>query len=158
MVNHRLPQLERSHEEPFAVQFSVFLDNRVGQFMDVLNACTDKELTVYGVSVIDSTDWAVLRIMVSEPGKAEAMFAEKGLKYVESRVLLVVCEGEQSLCEVCELMLQAEINVHFAYPLIIRHDDSPIMVFHVDDRMLASQVLRRHGYVVLGDEDLNDPR
>ena len=151
------PQIARGHQEPVAVQFSVFLSNRVGQFKDVLDAIAAEDIQVLGVSVVDSTDWAVLRILVSDPNKAREVFRRHGLACTETHVLLPVLPEDGSLAEICGLLLQAEINVHFAYPLAIRYDDNPIMVFHVDESILATDLLTRHGIVLLGSEDLADP-
>ena len=155
MVSRR-PQIAKGHEEPFAVHFSVFLANRVGQFKDLLDILAAEDLEVLGVSVIDSTDWAVLRIVVSDPNKAGAVLQAHGLPYTESRVLLPVLRDDKPLSQICGLLLQAEINVHFAYPLTLRHDDCAVMVFHVDDAPVAAEILSRHGVVLLGDEDLRD--
>ena len=149
------PQIARGHEEPVAVQFSLFLPNRVGQFKELLDVCAAEDLDVLGVSVVDSADWAVIRIVVSDPNRARAVFRAHGLACTETRVLLPVLAGENALADICGLLLQAEINVHFAYPLTIRHDGRPIMVFHVDDTVLATNLLMRHDVILLGSEDLN---
>ena len=51
-------------------------------------------------------------------------------------------------------LVRAEINVHFAYPLMVRRQDNPIMVFHVDDTTTATQTLTHHGLTLLNDYDL----
>jgi hypothetical protein len=151
-------QTARGHQEPFAKQFSVFLENRVGQFKDLLDMLSAEGLTVLGVSVVDSTDWAVLRIVVSEPDRGRAVFQRRRLAHTESRVLLAVLDSDQALTDICALLLQAEINVHFAYPLICRHEGHPVLVLHVDDTVLAADILTRHDVKLLGDEDLGDRR
>lgn len=146
----------RSHEEPFAVQFSIFLANRVGQLHELLTRFAEKDVDVLGVSVVDSTDWAVIRIVFSDPNKAREILRSSSLPFTESNVLLVALAANDSLSAACGHLLGAEINVHFAYPLMIRTDNSPVMVFHVDDLVTARQVLARHGFKLLGHEDLTD--
>jgi len=151
----RLPsQTARGHEEPFAIQFSVFLANRVGQLHELLEKFAENRLEVLGVSVVDSTDWAVIRIVFADANKARETLKSAELPFTESSVLLIVLPAQDSLSEACSHLLRAEINVHFAYPLTIRTDDSPIMVFHVDDIVTAAHVLSRHGFKLLGYEDL----
>ena len=125
-------QTSQGYEEPFSAQFSVFLANRVGQLKELLNLMAEKAVEVLGVSVVDSSDWAVIRLVFSEPDKA-------------------------ALSEICGHLLHAEINVHFAYPLIGRRDAEPVMVLHVDDPVLATHLLTSHGIRLLGSEDLADP-
>ncbi len=149
-------EVAEGHQFPFAVQFSVFLANRVGQFKELLDIFADEDLTVLGVSVIDSTDWAVVRLVFSDPEKARAVFHRHRIAYTDSRVLLAVLQTDQTLSLICEILLQAEINVHFAFPLTVRHADCPVMVFHVDDTIVGTQVLSRHQLLLLGEEDLLD--
>ena len=144
----------RGHEEPFAVQFSLFLANRVGQLKDLLDVLAQRNLLVIGISIVDATDWAVIRMILSDPGKARELFKTHALPFTESPVLLVCLEEDTSLAKACALLMQVEVNVHFAYPLTIRREDHPVMVLHVDVNDTATQMLIRHGFVLLGEEDL----
>lgn len=150
-------QTARAHEEPYAVQFSVFMPNRVGQFRELLDVFASKDIRVVGVSVVDSTDWAVVRLIVTDPNHAREVLRENHHSYTESDVVIVEMASGDTLREVCEHLLRAEINVHFAYPLTLRAHDNPLMAFHVDDLILATQLLIRRGMTLLGHEDLADP-
>ena len=152
-----ISETARGHEEPFAMQFSIFLANRIGQLKELLDMFVEKNVPVHGVSIIDSADWAVIRTVFSEPGKAREILKAHGLSFVESEVLLVELKDENTLSEICGHLLRAEISVHFAYPLTIRRNDNPVMVFHLDDYETARQTLRRHGLTIVGFEDLSDP-
>ena len=147
----------RGHEAPFDVQFSLFLANRVGQLKEVLDLFTQEGLHILGLSVVDSTDWAVIRLVFRNPDKARTVLQRFDLPFTESDVLLVEMLDENSLPELCGHLVRAEINVHFAYPLTIRSHESPVMVFHVEDHVLACQLLARHGFTLLGKEDLREP-
>jgi len=150
-------QTERGYEEPVAVQFSVFLANRVGQLQELLDRLGQEQVEPLGLSIVDSTDWAVIRIVFSEPDKARAIFQKHRLAFTESRVLLVELEGKDAMSEICGHLVRAEINIHFAYPLTIRSHARPVMVFHVDDSVHARRVLVSHGLTLLGHEDLAEP-
>lgn len=147
----------RGHEEPFAVQFSVFLANRVGQLRDLMQAFLEKDVDVYGLSIVDSTDWAVVRIVASDANVTRGLLQKHALPFTESEVILVELIERDSLTKICSYLLSAELNVHFAYPLTLRSHEHPVMVFHIDDEVTATQVLTRHGFVLLGSEDLADP-
>ena len=60
-------QTARGHEEPFALQFSVFMPNRVGQFCELLDTFDKNNIELVGISVVDSTDWAVIRMVCTDP-------------------------------------------------------------------------------------------
>ena len=156
MLSNSYQTAER-HQEPFAVQFSIFLSNRVGQFKVLLDLLSEAKVQLLGVSIVDAIDWGVVRAVFSDPNRARATLKDRSLPFTESEVLLVELAADETLSEVCGHFLQAEINVHFAYPLTIHPDGQPVMVFHVEDHTLASQMLTKHGFRLLGNEDLADP-
>jgi len=157
MMSDHTARTAKGHEEPLAVQFSVFLANRVGSLKDLLDLFAGQDINVLGLSVVDSADWAVIRIVVSDPNKARDALSRAAVPFTESEVLLAELDGPTALSEIFRLLLQMEINTHFAYPLTIRRDQNPIMVLHVDDHVLARGMLLRHGITLLGDEDLAGP-
>lgn len=152
-----LYKTDKRHQEPFAVQFSVFLPNRVGQFQELLGHFAEHEISLVGVSVVDSTDWAVVRMIFDQPGHARHLLAEGNQSFTESEVLLIELHCDNALQEVLQHLLRAEINVHFAFPLTIRSHGNAVLALHVDDTTLATQVLTRHEFNLLGNEDLADP-
>jgi hypothetical protein len=152
MVTSR-PQIERAHEEPFVRQFSIFLPNRVGQLNELLEMLTAREVDVIGISVVDSTDWAVVRMVFSDPGKAREVLTGHKVAFTECDVLAVVLAEPRTLQQVCKTLVAAELNVQFAYPLLTRRDDCPVMVLHADDGVMAVQALRKHGFTVLDHEE-----
>jgi hypothetical protein len=147
----------RRPEEPSATQFSVFLANRVGQLKDLLDLLAEADVRVLGLSIVDSTDWAVIRMVVSDSDAAEGVLRANRLPFTQTEVLLVELAEAESLSQVCGHLLRAEISVHFAYPLAIRRHGNAVMVFHVDDEVLATDQLRRKGLTLLGDADVGDP-
>jgi hypothetical protein len=147
------PQTQRNHAEPPAHQFSVFLANRIGQLKDLLDMLAEQELPMLGFSVVDSTDWAVLRMVFADPPKARKVLREHGLSFTETEVLLTQVETDETLAGVCGALVQAEIKIHFAYPLAIR-GQYPVVVLHVDDTILAKQVLTKHGFTLISGNDI----
>ena len=148
----------RGYEEPFTVQFSIFLANRVGQLREMLDVFLGERVHIYGLSIVDSTDWAVIRVVLSDPDKAWELLKRHSLPFTESPVLLVEIPSGDALSDVCSHLVRAEINIHFAYSLTFRSRTCPIMVFHVDDYVQATRALARHGFVLLGREDLEEGR
>ncbi len=150
------------HEEPYAVQFSVFLANRVGQLNEFLEIFAEeseksgRKTEVLGLSIVDSTDWAVIRFVFSDPNHAREILKKHDLPFTESDVLLVELPEIDALSEVCKILLMAEIQVHFAYALTVQRDNLPVMVFHVDELVTATRILTKHGFKLLGYEDLAD--
>lgn len=150
-------QTERGHQEPFSIQFSVFLANRVGQLRELLTLLADNDISLLGCSIVDSCDWSVVRVVTDDPNKAREKLKQRGMPFTESMILLAVLEEDDALSHITELLMRAEINLVFAYPLTIQRHNHPVMALHVDDDVLASHLLTRHGLTLLGREDLADP-
>jgi hypothetical protein len=148
------PQTERGHETPFVRQFSLFLPNRVGQLNELLATLTEEQVELAGISVIDSTDWAVVRMIFTDVGKARAILRRHGFTFTECDVLAVVLEGPETFQLVCKALLAAELNIAFAYSLLIQREKKPVLALYVDDQIMATQVLTRHGFTLLGHEDV----
>lgn len=147
------PQTAKGHEEPFGVQFSVFLANRVGQLGELLSVLAQQNLSVLGLSIVDSTDWAVIRLVLNDPNRAREVLRAR-YPFTERPVLLVCLEDEQSLARIFTVLTSAEVNVHLAYPLAIRHSDCAVIVLSVDEQVVATHVLTNHQFVLLGQEDM----
>jgi len=152
------PQTARGRAEPIAVQFGVFLANRVGELREMLEILADHDVQVVGMSIVDSSDWAVVRVVLSNADKGRDLLEKHDLPFPETQVLPAENPAPSSLSEICGHLLRAEINIRFAYPLAIRGRRQPVTALHVDDPVLATHALTRHEFVLLGSEDLADPR
>jgi hypothetical protein len=150
------PQIGRQFREAWAVEFSIFLENRVGRLKEMLDMLSAASLDLLGMSIVDATDWGVVRAVFSQPDRARQVLRERSLPFTESDVLLAELTGSNSLAVICTHLLAAEINIHYAFPLTVRRSDNPVMVLHVDNNELARQTLARHGVILLGGEDLDE--
>ena len=148
------PQTERGHERPFVFQFNVFLPNRVGQLSEILAFLADQEIEIAGLSVVDATDWAVVRMIFTDPDKARELLTRRHIAFTETEVLAMILEEPGTLRKACDALLGAELNVQFAYPMLIRRETKPVIVLRVDDHVLGAHVLTKHGFTVLDHEDV----
>ena len=146
----------RGFEPPRNIQFSVFLDNRVGKLMELLGALDAVALRIVAMSVVDSADHAVVRILTSRADLARRLLTRNHFVFSETDVLVVQLEPEFSIANLCDALLRAELNIFYAYSLIDHPLDKPALVIHCDDPVLACQILRRRMFTVLGENDLGD--
>ena len=112
-------------------QLSVFLHNRVGALLGLVKLLNDHQIEVLGLSVQDSVELTLVRLVVSDPETAECVFAEQGLSCA-ARVIIVVelREGVHDLGHALSGLLAAEINIHhrgegghaFVHVLILETD------------------------------------
>src|SRR5581483_2489343 len=140
---------------PSVTQFSVFLENRVGQLLEVVRAFQGSKVKIVGLSIADSADCCILRLILSHPEQGREILELAGLAYAENQLLVAdLPSGPQSLVELCSGLLQAEINIHYAYPLIVHPHGRSAVAMHVDNIEQAGSTLRDKGFEILCEADL----
>jgi len=135
-------------------QFSIFLENRVGKMLEMTKAFDDAMVRICALSVHDSTDHAVLRLVSSNAAGARAVLRNQGLASIETEILVVCLTADQTLSRMCQFLLGAELNIRFAYPLMGWPGAPAAVALGVDDMTLAGQILRRKEFRLLGEADL----
>ncbi len=148
-------ETEQGYAPPTVRQFSVFLDNRVGKLLEVLESIDESNTAeLRGLSIIDSSDYAVVRFIFNNSDAARLVLERHNCAYCETAVLVVELCDTQTLATVCRHLLRAEINIHFSYSLMPSRTGASIFVICTDDPTFAGQVMRRKGCRVLGEADL----
>jgi hypothetical protein len=96
----------------------------------------------------------VVRLITNCSRTTRGLLREHELPYAEMDVLLVELSEGHTLSSLCLSLLGAEINIHFAYPLMLRPNGTPTIALAVDEPDLAGQIFRRKQYRLLGEADL----
>ena len=119
-------QTMRGRDYPTLRQFTVFLENRVGQLLDVVRRIEISGNRILGFSINDSSDCALVRFLLRNPETGRETFERAGLSFFESDCIGVeLPESGQPFQEICMAILQAEINIVRAYPLLGRSSGGP---------------------------------
>lgn len=136
-------------------QFTVFLENKVGRLQMLLRALEDDDGKIAALSIEESADSALVRIICTAPDAARAAMQRDGFTFSESDLLAVELprRSNQPLIQICVALLAAEINIHYAYPLLLR-PRGPGLALYVDDPTLAAQLLIKKGFTLIGESDL----
>lgn len=137
-------------------QLSVFLPNRVGSLMALIKLLQENSIEVLGLSMQDTTEMTLVRLILSDPEGAALLFIEKGIPYIECQITVVeLNESGHRLTECLSALLAAELNIEFCYPLLVRPNLFPLFVLHCDDVEMAGDVLGGAGFKVLCQSDLS---
>jgi len=136
-------------------QFTVFLENKVGRLQALVRAYEESGGRIRSVSVHNAADTALVRLLVSDSDRAREVLRAEGFAFAEQDVLVVQLPqaNRLPLSTLCTALLGAEINIHYAYPLLDQ-PGGPAMVLCADDPTLAAQVLIRKLFTILGESDL----
>jgi hypothetical protein len=147
----------RGRDWPSVRQFNVFTANRVGALLEVVRRFETTDIRIVSLTVVDSADCAIIRLVLSDPERALEIFEQARLPITESDLLVVqLPEGTQPLLQICKALLMAEINIHYAYPLLVGPHGRAAMALHVEDHETAVTTLSRQGFVLFTENDLNE--
>ena len=151
-----MPQTTQKIGGPLVKQFSVFLPNKVGAMLDVVKLLNANDTHVVALSVSESTDSAIARIVVSDPGRVENLLKEHNIAFGVCEVVVVeLREVATQLVRLLAALFMAEVNVHFTYPLLTRPHGLAAIALHVDDTDCASSVLAGEGFKLLSQNEIS---
>ena len=132
----------RGRDWPSVRQFNVFVANRLGGLMDVVRRFESTDIRIVSLTVVDSADCAIIRMVLSDPERALEIFQQGKLPVTESDLLVVkLPEPPHPLLKICKALLAAEISIHYAYPLLVGPQGSAALALHVEDLEAAVQTL-----------------
>jgi hypothetical protein len=145
----------RGRDYPALRQFTVFLENRVGQLLEVVRRFEGSKVRIVAFSISAATECAFVRFLLSHPEQGREILERAGLAIIETDLIGVeLPEGDQPLLQVCTALLQAEVNIVQAYPLIIRPHGRPAVAVMVDSPDAAMDTLHRKGFTMITERDL----
>jgi hypothetical protein len=146
----------RGRDWPSVRQFNVFVENRLGNLLNVIRRFETSDNRIVSLTIVDSADCAIIRIVLSDPERAVEVFQQAGFQFAESDLLVVALpDGPQPVVQICKALLTAEINIHYAYPLLIGPQGHAALALHVEDHENAAQTLDRMGFVLFTEKDLD---
>jgi len=146
----------RGRDWPSVRQFNVFLENRVGALLSVVRRFEATDIRIVSLTVNDMSDCAIIRMVLSDPERALEVFRQANLRVTESDLLVVqLPEGDHPLPRVCKALLAAEINIDYAYPLLVGPEGRTALALRVDDHEMAVNTLARQGYTIFTENDLS---
>jgi hypothetical protein len=144
----------QGYAPPMVTQFSVFLANKVGKLLDLVESFDHSQCQICALNVHEASDCAIVRLITNCSKDARNILVGNKVAFSETDLLVVELSNNHTLSSLCLSLLSAELNIHFAYPLMIRPNGTPTIALAVDDITLAGQILRRKMFRLFGEADL----
>jgi len=136
------------------IQFSVFTPNRLGRLHDLIRLLGAKGVHVLALMVLDTTDSAIIRLVVDDPDGARDLLVREGFPFTESD-LVVVEANSTDLNRLMAALLEAELNINYLYSFIPQPEGKPLLGLSMEDNETAEQALRRHQFRTLKQVDIS---
>ena len=137
------------------VQFSVFTPNRLGRLHDLVRLLASHNVHVLALTILDTTDSSIIRVVLDDPDKARDLFREHEFHFTESRLVVVEISSPTDLGKLMAALLAAELNINYLYSFIPQPQGKSMLALSMDDNEVAEQALKRAQFTVLKQSDVS---
>lgn len=135
-------------------QLSVFIENREGRLEQVLDTLKQSEVDIISLSLADTSDYGMLRMIVSDPDTGKAALRKSGFSAMTTEVLAVrLAHRVGQLQELLEVICKASINIEYMYALSTGKDDASI-VLKASNLEKAEDLLKQQGVSIFTMDDI----
>lgn len=131
-------------------QISIFLENKPGGLEEVTRILKDAQINIRTLSLADTTDFGILRLIVNNVDTASRVLKERGFRFSRTTVVAVeVPDRPGGLHSILEVLSKNGINVEYLYAFVERSGENAVIIFRFDTPDAAIDVLQKNGLTVL---------
>ena len=138
-----------------AEQLSIFLENKAGRLAEVTQTLSEAGVNIRALSLADTSDFGILRIIVNDHEKAKAVLKEKG--FTLGRTAVVAAEVDDrpgGLHRILSLVSEYGINVEYMYAFVQQNSANATLIFRFDKVEKAIEVLTANNVRIIPGEKL----
>lgn len=135
-------------------QLSVFIENKSGRLADVTRALADANINIRALSIADTIDYGLLRLIVNDPISAKRVLADAAFTVTLTEVIAVeVPDRPGGLAGIIDILAQAGLNIEYMYAFVGKSGENAIVIFRIERVDEAIRILQEKGVRILtGDE------
>lgn len=136
-------------------QLSIFLENRAGRLAEVTKILNDAGVNIRALSLADTSDFGILRLIVSNFETAKAKLKENGFTVGRTTVVAVEVKDEPGgLHRILSTLQDADINVEYMYAFVQQSGNSAVLIFRFDRTDQGIEELQKNGFTIIPGEKL----
>ncbi len=136
-------------------QISIFLENKAGRLAEVTRALSEADISIRALSLADTSDFGILRIIVKDHEKAKNILKEKGFTTGRTTVVAIEVEDKPGgLNNILEILAENTINVEYMYNFVQKDTTNATMIFRFDKAEKAIEALTAHNIAIISAERL----
>lgn len=140
-----------------ANQLSIFMENKPKQLAKVTEILKEMHIDIRAMSLADTKDFGIVRMIVSDCEIAQNVLKEKGFMSTITKVLCIALNDKAgSLSKITELLADSDINIDYLYACITVIGKHAYVIMHVDNEIKACEVLIKSGIKLVSDKDLKE--
>jgi len=136
-------------------QLSIFLENRAGRLAEVTRILSEAKVNIRALSLADTSDFGILRLIVSDFETAKTKLKENGFTVGRTSVVAVeVPDRPGGLHEILSMLQNANINVEYMYAFVQQSGNSAVLIFRFDRTDQGIELLQKSGITIVPGEKL----
>ena len=136
-------------------QLSLFVENKPGSLFPICKVLKDNDISIRTLSLADTAEYGILRIIVNKPDKAKEILNELGIIVKITEVLTVAMDDTPGgLSKILEIFAKNDINVDYMYAFVGTVTNKALMVVKVSDSDLAVSALSNAGIATTDAKDI----
>jgi len=136
-------------------QISVFMENKVGRIMEITEVLAKNNINIRALSLADTSDFGILRMIVDNIEKTLKVLKEKGFIVKDSYVVAVeVPDKPGGLAAVLKVLGKKGINVEYMYAFFEQPENKALLIFRFENPEDAVSILIENGIAIAGEEKL----
>ena len=136
-------------------QLAIFLENKKGSLADVTNILTTNGIDIHAMSIADTQDFGILRLIVKDSQKAYETLKNNGKIVTLTNVTVALIKHEVgSLSKILEILDSNDVNIEYMYAFTTSNGEEAYAVFRFEDGKKGVDVLTESGIVLYTEEDL----
>ena len=130
-------------------QLAIFIENQQGSLRKVTASLHEEKISIYAVSTIDTPEFGILRMIVSEPEQAKAVLEENGFVARICEVIAVEMTQQETMDALLEVIHEGNVNINYTYSSFGAVGNGPAMILHSDDLDETEDMLKSRGFCCL---------
>lgn len=136
-------------------QLSVFVENTQGRLADITAKIAQANIDIRALSLADTTDFGILRLIVDKPEEAVLILKESGLTVSLTNVIAIgIDDTPGGFAKAVRVLANSDISIEYLYAFVSRSDNLAYVILRVEDNDKAVKVLTEGGIPVVGQEDI----
>ncbi|MBI2095431.1 MAG: ACT domain-containing protein [Candidatus Omnitrophica bacterium] len=127
---------------PIEKQLSVFMENKPGRLSHICNTLAEADINIFAMSVHDTVDHAIVRLLVDNPDKALLILEEEGVYTISQDVVVLEIENKPGIISmIAKKLFRADINIEYAYCTAAKNQDFGCLVVKTKDAEQTLEIL-----------------
>ncbi|MCQ2440528.1 MAG: acetolactate synthase [Clostridia bacterium] len=136
-------------------QLSVFLENKPGKLCEMVETLANNGIDISALSLADTAEYGVLRLIVDKPDRAKDVFKEEGvIVSVNSVIAVAMDDAIGGSVKILKVLADAGISIEYMYACVGKISGKALMVVRTDNQEMAEEILKNRGFGQINPADI----